>query len=183
MWVAPAETYGDVDSDLIDFTAKRSWRPVNHLHCAGTGELSERLTLDLYADENGRVSKTQTLFGIDEVAEGYDYSNADMERLEEDGTKKLREYQSQGSVEVYLPTGVELRVGDMVFAADRSSGIGLQAMVAKKIVRGSSGVVTVEYECGNSETGSSGGIYGSAETPTIVPLSAVVGIATLMAET
>ena len=114
---------------------------------------------------------------------GYDYSNADMERLEEDGTKKLEEYQSQGSVEVYLPTGVELRVGDMVFAADRSSGIGLQAMVAKKIVRGSSGVVTVEYECGNSETGSSGGIYGSAETPTIVPLSAVVGIATLMAET
>lgn len=183
MWAAPATTYGGVDSDLVDFKATRSWRPVNHLHCAGTGELSERLTLDLYADEGGNVSRTQTLFGIDEVAEGYDYSNADMERLEEDGTKKLREYQSQGSVGVYLPAGVELRVGDMVFAADRSSGNAVQAMVSKKIVRASRGDVTVEYECGDSETGSSGGIFGSAEAPTIVPIGDIIGIATLMAET
>lgn len=183
IWAAPASTYGGVDSDLVDFKATRSWRPVNHLHCAGTGELSERLTLDLYADEDGNVSKTQTLFGIDEVAEGYDYSNADMERLEEDGIKKLKEYQTQGSVQVDLPTGVKLRVGDMVFAADRSSGNGFQAMVVKKIVRASSGAVTVEYECGDSETGSSGGIFGSAEAPTIVPISDIIGIATLMAET
>ncbi len=183
MWAAPASVYGDVDSDLVDFRATRSWRPVNHLHCAGTGELSERLTLDLYADENGRVSKKQTLFGIDEVSEGYDYSNADMERLEEDGRKRLEEYQSQGSVEVLLPAGVELRVGDAAFAADRSSGIGFQAVVAKKIVKASSGVVTVDYECGDSETGSSGGIFGSAETPTIVPIGDIIGIATLMADT
>lgn len=180
MWAEGARTFGGIDSDRVDFSLTRAWRPVNHLHCAGTGELADRATLDLYADEKGRVSKTQTLFGIDEVAELYDYSNADMDKLEEDGTKKLSEYQTQGSVEVSVPSDVDMMVGDMVFAADRSSGDTVSATITKKIVNASDGAASVSYEAGDSNTGSSGGIFGSAETPTIVSMNDVLGVAKLM---
>lgn len=179
MWAEAARTFGDVDSDVMDFSMTRAWRPVNHLMCAGEGELSERLVLHLYADANGKVSKKQTLFGIDEVAELYDYSNADMDRLEEDGKKRLSEYQTQGSIDVDVRGGTDMRVGDVVIGADRDNGSSVRAIVNKKIVSVRNGVASVSYEAGDSNTGSQGGIFGSAEAPSIVSLSDVVGLTTL----
>lgn len=179
MWAEAARTFGDVDSDAMDFSMTRAWRPVNHLMCAGEGELSERIVLHLYADESGRVSKTQTLFGIDEVAELYDYSNADLERLEEDGTKRLSEYQTQGDIEVDVRSGADMRVGDVVIGVDRDDGSAVQAIVNKKILSVRGGVASVSYEAGDSNTGTKGGIFGTAEAPAPVSLSDVVGIMTL----
>lgn len=165
MWAEAAEAYGDgIDSDLLDFTAKRATRPVNHLVCAGTGELHERVIVHLYADEAGNVSRTQTLKGADEVCELYDHSSADEAKLVEDGTKKLKGYQSQGSVDVTVHDGLTLYVGDTVTAANREAGRTVTATVGKKIVKVSGGIAAISYEVGDAETGATGGTSAGHES-------------------
>lgn len=153
-----------VDSDLLDFSLTSVHRCVNHLVCAGTGELENRAVIHFYADAAGNVSHTQTFFGVDEIAALYDYSNADEEKLEEEGRKKLKEYQTQGSVEVEAHDDIDVDVGDVISARDNAHGRTVSATVAKKIVQVSRGVATYKYEVGSdtsTKTSSSGSAEGS----------------------
>ena len=151
-----------VDSDLLDFTLTSVHRCVNHLVCAGTGELENRAVVHFYADAKGNVSHKQTLFGVDEIAALYDYSNADTEKLEEDGRKKLAEYQTTGSVEVDVHEDIDVDVGDVISARDNAHGRTVAATVAKKLVKVSRGVATYSYEVG-SETTTKTASSGTAE--------------------
>lgn len=152
-----------VDSDLLDFTLTSVHRCVNHLVCAGTGELENRAVVHFYADAKGNVSHKQTLFGVDEIAALYDYSNADEAKLEEDGRKKLAEYQTQGSVEVDAHDDIDVDVGDVISARDNAHGRTVAATVAKKVVKVSRGVATYSYEVG-SETTTKTSSSGTAES-------------------
>lgn len=160
----PAVDYANkVDSDLLDFTLTSVHRCVNHLVCAGTGELENRAVVHFYADSAGNVSHTQTLFGVDEISALYDYSNADEAQLEEEGRKKLQEYQTQGSVEVEAHDDIDVDVGDVISARDNAHGRTVTATVAKKIVKVSRGVATYSYEVG-SETTTKTSSSGNAES-------------------
>ena len=160
----PAMDYANkVDSDLLDFTLTSVHRCVNHLVCAGTGELEDRAVVHFYADAAGNVSHTQSLFGVDEISALYDYSNADEEKLEEEGRKKLQEYQTQGSVEVDAHDDIDVDVGDVISARDNAHGRTVSAEVAKKIVKVSRGVATYSYEVG-SETTTKTSSSGTAES-------------------
>ena len=152
-----------VDSDLLDFTLTSVHRCVNHLVCAGTGELENRAVVHFYADAAGNVSHKQTLFGVDEIAALYDYSNADEAKLEEDGRKKLAEYQTAGSVEVDVHDDIDVDVGDVISARDNAHGRTVAATVAKKVVKVSRGVATYSYEVG-SETTTKTSSSGTAES-------------------
>lgn len=152
-----------VDSDLLDFTLTSVHRCVNHLVCAGTGELENRAVIHFYADSAGNVSHTQSLFGVDEICALYDYSNADEAQLEEEGKKKLKEYQTQGSVEVEAHDDIDVDVGDVISARDNAHGRTVTATVAKKIVKVSRGVATYSYEVG-SETTTKTSSSGTAES-------------------
>lgn len=72
-------------------------RPCNHLHCMGSGTGASRITLDLYADDDGVVSKTQTLFGVKHKEEVYESPNSDAADLEEQGWKRLGDMQASRS--------------------------------------------------------------------------------------
>lgn len=160
----PAVDYANkVDSDLLDFTLTSVYRCVNHLVCAGTGELENRAVVHFYADAAGNVSHTQSLFGVDEISALYDYSNADEEKLEEEGKKKLKEYQTQGSVEVEAHDDIDVDVGDVISARDNAHGRTVTATVVKKIVQVSRGVATYSYEVG-SETTTKTSSSGNAES-------------------
>lgn len=149
----PAVDYANkVDSDLLDFTLTSVHRCINHLVCVGTGELENRAVVHFYADAAGNVSRTQSLFEVDEICALYDYSNADEAKLEEEGGKKLREYQTQGSVEVDAHDDIDVDVGDIISARDNVHGKTVSATVVKKIVQVSRGVATYRYEVGNETT-------------------------------
>lgn len=141
-----------VDSDLLDFTITSVHRCVNHLLCAGTGQLENRAIVHFYADENGNVSHKQTLFGIDEICALYDYSNASISELETDGKKKLLEYQTSGTVEVDAHEDMDVDVGDIISARDNSTGTTVTATVSKKVVKVERGVATYSYEVGSDTT-------------------------------
>ena len=141
-----------VDSDLLDFTITSVHRCVNHLLCAGTGQLENRAIVHFYADENGNVSHKQTLFGIDEICALYDYSNASISELETEGKKKLLEYQTSGTVEVDAHDDMDVDVGDIISARDNSTGTTVTATVSKKVVKVERGVATYSYEVGSDTT-------------------------------
>lgn len=149
----PAVDYADkVDSDLLDFALTSVHRCVNHLVCVGTGELENRAVIHFYADSQGNVSHTQTLFGVDEICALYDYSNADEEKLEEEGRKKLKEYQTRGSIEVDVHDDIDVDVGDVISARDNAHGRTVAATVAKKLVKVERGTATYSYEVGSDTT-------------------------------
>lgn len=150
IWAESANTITDeADSDVMDFTVTRANRVVNHLVCAGEGELQSRVVVDLYADASGNVSQTQTLFGIDEVALYYNYSGADQEELLAEGAKKLKEYQTNGGADIGRVGAGDWCVGDRLQVRDNRTGIVVTAIIAKKIVKVSRGVLTVDYEVGD----------------------------------
>ena len=152
-----------VDSDLLDFTITSVHRCVNHLLCAGTGQLANRAIVHFYADENGNVSHKQTLFGIDEICALYDYSNASASELETEGKKKLLEYQTSGTVEVDAHEDMDVDVGDIISARDNSTGTTVTATVSKKVVKVERGVATYSYEVGSGTTTKTSST-GSAES-------------------
>lgn len=142
-------TWGDdVDSDRADFKAQRTYRPVNHLVCLGKGELRDRVVIHLYADARGSVSRTQSLTGIDERAEVYDYSSAEEGELLEKGVERLLGMQGDGSIDVTVRDGGGYAVGDLIAGRDSVSGLMVTAEVVKKILRVEGGVMSVDYECG-----------------------------------
>lgn len=151
LWAEPAAQISDeVDSDLMDFTSESTARVVNHLVCLGSGELRNRTVLDLYADAGGAVSTTQTLFGVDEVAEVYDYASADAATLLTEGTKRLKDMQVGGTVDVDVHGEQGWRVGDRVTSQNNAAGIVVSTVIAKKIVKVEDGVMVVHYEMGDA---------------------------------
>lgn len=85
----------DWDSSQLEFEISQNNRPVNHLICLGQGNMSDRAVIHLFTDEDGNIQEyasenpmedsdyiTDTsnivLTGINEVAEVYDYSSAEI---------------------------------------------------------------------------------------------------------
>ena len=82
--------WGDaMEPGRASFSATRVHRPVNHLVVLGKGEMEARRVVHLYADVSGRVSGTQTLFGVDERAEVYELSSEEGAELESKAHEKL----------------------------------------------------------------------------------------------
>lgn len=93
----------EFDSDQISFRVKKKFKSVNHLVCLGSGELAARMVVHLYADADGNISQTQTLFGVDEYAEVYDYPSVESEEeLISGGTERLKELFSPSELSVAL---------------------------------------------------------------------------------
>lgn len=149
IWAEPVAHYGDsIDSDLIDFDATRTWRKPNHLIGLGKGDLAARVVVHWYADAKGTVSQTQSLRGVDEITQVYDYSNAETAELNTKTKEKLQDLQSEGDVKVTVrdDANVVFDVGDTVTARDNLTGITVNASITKKIVKVSNGVLSVDYE-------------------------------------
>lgn len=149
IWAEPVAHYGDsIDSDLIDFDATRTWRKPNHLIGLGKGDLAARVVVHWYADAKGNVSQSQSLKGVDEITQVYDYSNAETAELNQKTREKLQELQSEGDVKVTVrdDANVVFDVGDTVTARDNLTGITVNASITKKIVKVSGGVMSVDYE-------------------------------------
>lgn len=122
-------------------------RPTNHLVCLGKGDLKAREVLHLYADRSGNVSTSQSIKGVDEIAEVYDDSSAEGDKLRTDGTKKLRELW-QASQEVTVKSGTtsaDFDLGDVIGGTDPWSGLTARAVVTKKVASFKQGTLTYTY--------------------------------------
>ncbi len=119
----------------IDFIAKDYRMGVNHLICLGKGELKDRQVIHLYVDENGNISDTQTQFGVDEIAEIYDYSSAEsLTELRSYGITRLKELGDYKSLKISL-NQMDAQIGDIVGGQEQITGITLKKQIADIIVK------------------------------------------------
>ena len=119
---------------------------VNHLVCLGNGELRDRVVVDLFVDENGNISETQTFFGVDEIAQVYDYAGAAREDLIQSGTDQLKQLRNQNSFRIDLETVTDVEIGDIVGGRDYTSGMRMTAPITTKVVTWRNGFETTEYK-------------------------------------
>lgn len=139
-------TIRGIDSDAVSFEATATHCAVNHLIGLGKGELAERIVSEWFADSAGHVSQTQSLFGIDEIAQIYDYSSLEAEQLAEETKKKLKELQKAENITFDAHDPASLMIGDILTAQDNRIGLSATAAVVRKTVKVSGGVLTVNAE-------------------------------------
>lgn len=151
MYAQPIVAHDDtVDSDLVDFSITKDYRRTNHMIGLGKGDLRNRLVVHYYADGSGKVSNTRTFDGRDEIAAVYDYSSAEKDELDKQTKKQLQDLQGAGAVDVTVHDGLSLDVGDRVAGCDHVTGLTVTAVVLKKIVKLSGGLLSVSYEVGDA---------------------------------
>lgn len=159
----PRETHGNYTSDNSPISVTVG-SPVNHLVCAGTGELQNRAVVHLYIDKDGNVSQTQYYKGADEISTLYKNTSADKDKLIEEGTKKLLEYQEVNQVEISVEDGSEdlYPLDDVIVGFDPVTGIKASSTIAKKVVSvDAQGFESYRYEA--ADVGSSSGSMLSTE--------------------
>ena len=152
----PRETHGNYTSDNSPISVTVG-SPVNHLVCAGTGELQNRVVVHLYIDNNGNVSQTPYYTRADEITALYENTSADKDKLIEEGTKKLLEYQEVNQVEISVEDGSEdlYQLDDVIVGFDPVTGIKASSTIAKKVVSvDAQGFESYRYEA--ADVGSSG---------------------------
>lgn len=138
------------DTDQIDFEITKVSNPINHVICLGSGNLSERTVIHLYADINGNISQTQTITGINEVTATYDNSNTESdEELINGGKELIKESWNQDQVEFNFNSDDEVYdIGDVVGALERITNISVSAEITKKIVTIKNNQTTISYKVG-----------------------------------
>ena len=132
----------------LDFISKKDYGFVNHLICLGSGQLSNRTVVDLYASLNREISQTKTMIGANEVQAVYDYPNAaDSTELIREGTKRFKELISTDEMEVSLEGGSDINVdiGDVIGGHDYITGVDVKVTVTKKVFKINGGVSSIEY--------------------------------------
>lgn len=140
----------EFESELVDFTSKTHYNKVNHLICLGTGEMENRLVVHLYADEKGKISQTQTFFGIDEYVDTYsDTSVETMDDLIANGTDAFKGLLTSDEITVDFDYDSDsYYIGDIVGSYDSKTGISVSAEITKKIVTVKNGMVNISYQVG-----------------------------------
>ena len=70
------ETHGGYTSDNSPISVTVA-TPVNHLVCAGTGEMQDRVVIDLYVQADGSIGETPYYTGLDMIDSLYENTTAD----------------------------------------------------------------------------------------------------------
>lgn len=142
-----AKDCGDCGVNTYDVT--RNYRPVNHLTVLGKGEGAAREVLELYADEEGNVSTTQSLFGLDHRGEVYELSNQSGDELAGKGRSKLAGYQTaRNTIKASLPESAEAGIGDTVTIVSAKYGVRTSIPVTGIVVSAGGGTVSVSPQAG-----------------------------------
>ena len=117
---------------------------VNHLVCVGEGEKQDRVVLHLYVQKNGTIGKKQYYTGLNEISAVYNYSSAEADKLEEDGTKRLKELQNYQKCEMTIDNA-DLEIGDIVAGYDAVTNTQVIKPVIQKILKMQNGNITIDY--------------------------------------
>lgn len=143
--------------------------PYNHIIGIGKGEMEERAVVHRYADDQGAVSGTQTIFWPHERQYLYELSSSEEADLIEECDKKLTELQNAKECDLQLLDGESYDVGDIVGTVDERSGRSVTDYVTKVIVKiDEYGTVSISNEVGGlssssrASAGPSSGAIGSA---------------------
>ena len=129
----------------ITMTYEKNDMGINHLVCVGSGQLQERMKVNLYINALGKVTQTQYYTGFNERTAVYDYGSAESEQdLIDGGTERLLELASSKSFGMKAPE-IELEIGDLV-KGQYPDGTIITVPVIQKIFKIEGGITTTEVK-------------------------------------
>ena len=148
-----SETIEVSQDSQIDFVIEQDKYQTNHLICLGSGELKDRMVIDLYVQSDGSIGTTQYYTGIDEIVEVYDYpSVSDTEeetaesQLTQGGTQRLSEIMDGQKMQMDVARiGIDVGIGDTVGGRDYITGTQVSKPVRNKIYTEEYGTVKIDY--------------------------------------
>lgn len=145
----PVRDFGDAPGAAghTPYSATLDYRPFNHIVALGKGEGKDRAVVDLYADENGNISTTQTLTGLLERTYVYDAKGTDAGELEDKARDKLSSLRETNEVDIDLKYRSGISVGDSVTVVSTFARIKTTSTVGKLVVSVKNGrcVVTPSF--------------------------------------
>lgn len=148
-----SETIEVSQDSQIDFIIEEAAYQTNHLICLGSGELKDRMVIDLYLQSDGTIGSTQYYFGEDEIVEVYDYpSVSDTEeetaesQLTKGGKERLSELIDYKRMEMDVAKlGINVGIGDTVGGRDYITGTVASKPIANKIYVEDNGQTEISY--------------------------------------
>lgn len=131
----------------IDFVIEQDKYQTNHLICLGSGELAQRMVVDLYVQEDGSIGTTQYYTGLDDIQEIYDYSSVEsQDDLIKQGTQRLSEIMDGQKMQMDVAKiGIDVGIGDTVGGRDYITGTQVSKPVMNKIYTEENGTVKIDY--------------------------------------
>ena len=132
----------------IDFVIEQDKYQTNHLICLGSGELAQRMVVDLYVQEDGSIGTTQYYTGLDDIQEIYDYSSVEsQDDLIKQGTQRLSEIMDGQKMQMDVAKiGIDVGIGDTVGGRDYITGTQVSKPVMNKIYTEENGTVKEEKD-------------------------------------
>ncbi len=148
-----SETIEVSQDSQIDFIIEEAAYQTNHLICLGSGELKDRMVVDLYVQGDGSIGTTQHYFGEDEIVEVYDYpsvSDTEEETAESQLTKGGKERLSQIMDYTHMDMdvaklGIDVGIGDIVGGRDYITGTTASKPIKNKIYVEEDGQTKINY--------------------------------------
>ena len=136
----------EFNSDQFSFEIEKDYRKVNALYCLGSGSLTSRMVILLYADDTGTIDIVEQ-FPSDAVEAVYDYSNVESrEELIKGGIERLKELRNTENIDISPPEDKILDVGDVISAKDSFTGIVATKQVTKVIYTSDGESRNIRYE-------------------------------------
>ena len=145
-----AVNHDQMNSDNANFTIKEGYRPPNHIVLLGKGEMLDRITSELFTDEEGNVGHVQHYYGLDQVTATFEDTNAELDELEEKGVEELLELQDVNEIDVSSELVDDYDVGDYVTVTNLDAGQTATAAVTSKTVTLIDGEPTFSCEIGSA---------------------------------
>lgn len=131
----------------LNFTIEDDRTGVNHLIVGGTGDLKDRVIVDLFVQADGSISQTQHYRGLNEIVEFYDFpASGDTTELAAAGEKYLAEIASKKTFRMDVERlDIDIDIGDIIGGRDYITGLTVKKALANKIITVTNGLVTVDY--------------------------------------
>lgn len=150
---AEKPTVYDRESANITTTVTIDKTGINHLICAASGELEDRIIVHLYLWPDGTIRQTKYYTGFDEHTALYDYSSQqDLAQLIKDGEDKLKSLASYTKIEIQSVTAdEEMDIGDIVRVQDPERNILVEQPIIQKVLDYDGENAVIDYKVKGAE--------------------------------
>ena len=127
----------------------------NHILCLGTGELTERIRVNLYRQKDGSWTEANTNLSFNKQTYKYEDTNeADVSELKKKAIEKVNEANGSNTVSVTFDSDTA-ELFDIVAAKEEITGVEFKEHVAKKILKakmnGFDANVELEHKVGDNK--------------------------------
>lgn len=126
-------------------------RPYNHILALGKGELLDRLRVNLYLQEDGSWSETETGSGLGRKTYKYEDTNTeDALELQEAAVKKVTEENGTDTLSVSFDAD-NAELFDVVAVKEEITGVSFKTQITQKIIKFKNNTFDISYKVGEAK--------------------------------